>query len=184
MQESRASKLRKWANTPPPTAVGDGTPFGAGDHTVSGSPGLISKSRKRAGIPDFDGFGYDSAGLGSDRHRRNVSVDDDVSGDLGARPGTAASREIEWVDWLDEYKKMKEAKIKAETEARKHAEEGEKEDEKEEQSAEPASSKKSDGSSGMRRDPADMARSEGMISNGKISHAHVGTPRHAPRLVC
>lgn len=105
LQESRASKLRKWATGTNQSddqmlaTGGAGNTFGAGSDVQA-----AGKSRRRAGIPDFTGFGY-----GTDTR-------DDIAGDLGVRPGTAGSREIEWVDWLDEYKKMKEAKIRAEEE--------------------------------------------------------------------
>ena len=105
LQESRASKLRKWAGT---SAAGVGT------DTIAGSEISSAKSKRRAGIPDFAGFGY-SGGPSGGRDMR-----DELLGDIGARPGTSGSREIEWVDWLDEYKKMKEAKIQAE-QARKES---------------------------------------------------------------
>jgi hypothetical protein len=99
LQESRASKLRKWAGTPG-SAIGN--------DTIAGSEISSAKNKRRAGIPDFAGFGYSGAPSGGRDFR------DELLGDLGARPGTSGSREIEWVDWLDEYKKMKEAKIQAE----------------------------------------------------------------------
>ena len=105
LQESRASKLRKWANN-----LNEDVRAGAGS-TISGSDfaGSTIKERRRAGMPDFSIFGF-SASPSGDRseHRRESSEDWIVP------PGTAGSREIEWVDWLDEYKKMKQAKIRAE----------------------------------------------------------------------
>lgn len=120
MQESRASKLRKWATGSAPGTeehpgeyAGAGNTFGAASDVQSNS-----KGKRRAGIPDFSGFGF-AAGGPTDT---GISQDyrDNLAGDLGFRPGTAGSREIEWVDWLDEYKKMKEAKIKAEQESQRH----------------------------------------------------------------
>lgn len=110
LQESRASKLRKWAagtnQSDDPTV-----PIGGAGNTFGGGSDILAtgKTRRRAGIPDFSAFGYSDDPV--ERSHR-----DEVTGDLGVRPGTAGSREIEWVDWLDEYKKMKEAKIRAEQE--------------------------------------------------------------------
>lgn len=40
---------------------------------------------------------------------------EEVEGDLGPDAvGGSGKKEVEWVDWLDEYRKMKEAKLKAE----------------------------------------------------------------------
>lgn len=109
LQESRASKLRKWAtgtnqsDDPKLGLGGAGNTFGAGSDIQAGG----GKARRRAGIPDFADFGF-----GTDRAGKDYR--DELAGDLGIRPGTGGSREIEWVDWLDEYKKMKEAKIRAE----------------------------------------------------------------------
>ena len=85
----------------------------AAGNTVGGASDVPggAKGKRRAGIPDFDNFGY-TVGSGSG---------EEASGDMGMgalRPGTSGSREIEWVDWLEEYKKMKEAKLRAEKEAR------------------------------------------------------------------
>lgn len=111
LQESRASKLRKWATG---TNQADdfkldtglaGNTIGAGSDVQAAG----TKARRRAAIPDFTDFNYSGDRAGKDYR-------DELAGDLGARPGTAGSREIEWVDWLDEYKKMKEAKIRAEQE--------------------------------------------------------------------
>lgn len=119
LQESRASKLRKWAaaNTPSDGLIaevgGAGNTIGAGSDIQAAG----SKARRRAGIPDFADFGYASERSGKDYR-------DDLAGDLGIRPGTAGSREIEWVDWLDEYKKMKEAKIRAEREQEEERQKG------------------------------------------------------------
>lgn len=113
LHESRASKLRKWANNPNTTVMTASTDAG---HTIGPSSIVPSsaKSKRRAGIPDFDTFGYSATGYG-----------EDASGDVGtslARPGTSGSKEIAWVDWLEEYKMMKEAKIRAEEEARMRTE--------------------------------------------------------------
>lgn len=116
LHESRASKLRKWANNPMVLTTAELA--SAADHTVGASSNVPSsaKSKRRAGIPDFETFGYSAANQG---HCEGISG---TSGDIGtgfSRPGTAGNREIEWVDWLEEYKKMKEAKIRAEAEAKK-----------------------------------------------------------------
>ena len=117
LQESRASKLKKWANN----ANAAGGESGAGN-PISGSDFAAERTiraRRRGGMPDFAEFGFSAAAISGESDYR-----DELGGDAGARPGTAGSRDIEWVDWLEEYKQMKEAKIRAEHEEKEQETEG------------------------------------------------------------
>lgn len=95
LQDSRASKLRKWTNSAAPTGANQGI---ASSFAEFGGPAI----RRRPPIPDFS-HGFDDTEV--------LNMRDDAAGDIGARPDTAKGREIEWVDWLEEYKQRKEAKI-------------------------------------------------------------------------
>lgn len=134
LQESRASKLRKWANSNASVGAATegqsgtaadlgerGTIIGSGVTGSDFSPaaaGAAAKARRRAGIPSFGessgSFSFAAEGGPED----GLGL---LGGDLGARPGTA-NKEIEWVDWLDEYKRMKEAKINSQRQEQERAE--------------------------------------------------------------
>ena len=133
LQESRASKLRKWANSNASAGAATeglsgaadmgerGTIIGSGVTGSDFSPaaaGAAAKARRRAGIPSFGessgSFSFAAEGGPED----GLGL---LGGDIGARPGTA-NKEIEWVDWLDEYKRMKEAKINSQRQEQERAE--------------------------------------------------------------
>ena len=86
---SRSAKMRKWkaSNPTTSTAVYDPSTWESSDY-VSRRP-----------IPNF--------GEGEGVTNEGGEVDLDAVGGSG-------KKEVEWVDWLDEYRKMKEAKLKAE----------------------------------------------------------------------
>lgn len=88
---SRSAKMRKW-KTSTSSSIG-----GSAGH--DSTPRRIKEtSGSRSGIPSFDEEGELVIGEGR-----------------GAEFGLGgANKEVEWVDWLDEYRKMKEAKVRAE----------------------------------------------------------------------
>lgn len=97
LQESRASKLQRWANASIESA--------AGTTTISGSIiDIGSPSRGTRGAASV---------LDETTFQPPTQYLETSGGDIGIRPGTGG-RDIEWVDWLDEYKRLKEAKLKAE----------------------------------------------------------------------
>lgn len=93
---SRNAKMRKWKTST--SSIG----------TVGFDAALGSLSREafsRRPIPNFD-----------EEHEPDEA---DITSTDGADFGVAGyNKEIEWVDWLDEYRKMKEAKVRAEQQAR------------------------------------------------------------------
>lgn len=90
---SRSAKMRKWKTSNP--AIGFDSIYGQARGEVG----------SRKGIP---AFGDDEGESGEEVDvRRQDGIEE-----LGLAAG--ADKEIEWVDWLDEYRKMKEAKLQAE----------------------------------------------------------------------
>lgn len=90
---SRTAKMRKWKTSTSTlgTAGLDLTFLGGKDGGLS-----------RSGIPSFDN---DVDPL----DEMDITQESLVYG-----TGSSGNKEIEWVDWLDEYRKMKEAKMRAE----------------------------------------------------------------------
>lgn len=141
--QSRTAKLNKWGRPGSSEGSGAQTPMpGWGKPTSTGSLGVAEGLRtrptglggppdRRMGIPDFSSLGplpatpKDEAGppsLLAISHAHGAASETDLDhSDIGSSErGTAAystaepSKEIEWVDWLDDYKKMKDAKLKIE----------------------------------------------------------------------
>ncbi|KAH8926258.1 hypothetical protein BT69DRAFT_1014424 [Atractiella rhizophila] len=87
IMQARNAKLRKWVPSP-------------GQHT----------RRKRAGIPVFPLTGSGAGGEEEDDGSSSSELEVLEDG-LGEEE---QPKEIEWVDWLEEYKKMKDAKLRSE----------------------------------------------------------------------
>jgi hypothetical protein len=90
---SRSAKMRKWktsSSTIGQVGFDSTTVTGRGDHS-------------RRGIPSFGDYGTDTM------------EESDITQERGAPFGVmGGNKEIEWVDWLDEYRRMKEAKVREE----------------------------------------------------------------------
>lgn len=88
---SRSAKMRKWKTSTLSTAS-----------LALDLSGLSKDSFSRRPLPTF----LDQEGM--------TVEEADIADETGAFGGTGSNKEIEWVDWLDEYRKMKEAKLEAE----------------------------------------------------------------------
>ena len=87
---SRNAKMRKWKTSA--STIGS-----------VGFDSIYGQARREMAFPSF----------GDEREPDEVlAFRQDGMAELGL--GTGASKEIEWVDWLDEYRRMKEAKLRAE----------------------------------------------------------------------
>ena len=137
IMQSRTAKMRKWAHTRDDASAGSsGTISGSvastfarrpSDDTASYESGQSNSpaALKRRGIPvDF------RAPTGSESAMSEADITDPHRGDVGSLSdgeamlranSSGVTKEIEWVDWLDEYRKLKEAKLQQEQAAAKEA---------------------------------------------------------------
>ncbi|KAM0793596.1 hypothetical protein ACM66B_001029 [Microbotryomycetes sp. NB124-2] len=100
--ETREAKMRKW-RTSALVAEGKSAGGGAGGHARSSSWAGADSTRLTGGS--------------SSTARQPIETDITAAEGVGFGIGLG-SKEFEWVDWMDEYNKMKEAKLRAEREAR------------------------------------------------------------------
>ncbi|ETS62728.1 hypothetical protein PaG_02466 [Moesziomyces aphidis] len=129
--QSRNAKMQKWRAQNP-------SRLGRGDAVAAAAPGRAGQDRSQDGQADGALFGQTSLGrrgttiglqrdaslLDAMRARRGSAVDsnDSIESQLDEEEEghrgleSSAFAEFEWVDWLDEYRKMKEAKLQSERE--------------------------------------------------------------------
>ncbi|GAC76453.1 NDR and related serine/threonine kinases [Moesziomyces antarcticus T-34] len=129
--QSRNAKMQKWRAQNP-------SRLGRGDAVAAAAPGRAGQDRSQDGQADGTLFGQASLGrrgttiglqrdaslLDAMRARRGSAVDsnDSIESQLDEEEEghrgleSSAFAEFEWVDWLDEYRKMKEAKLQSERE--------------------------------------------------------------------
>lgn len=130
IMQSRTAKMRKWAHSRDDASIGhSGTISGSvastfarrpSDDTASYESGQSNSpaALKRHGIPDFRApAGAEDSAMSeadiTDPHRTEGDIGGSLSdGEAMLRANSSGvNKEIEWVDWLDEYRKLKEAKL-------------------------------------------------------------------------
>jgi len=135
-----------------PTGSNDGTDEYA-QIILSTRNAKVRKWRPASPAADPGGSGLRSWSLAGGRNNSTLGEQTEDGGDDEAEPEQwtgAPPKEIEWVDWLDEYRKMKEAKLRADGVV-KPAESGigkgkEKEKERKEETGKEAEVSKKEGS--------------------------------------
>ncbi|GAA5896311.1 uncharacterized protein JCM6883_006866 [Sporobolomyces salmoneus] len=99
-----------------PTDLHDGTDEYA-QIIMSTRNAKVRKWRPASPAPEAGGSGIKSWSLAGGRNNSTLGEQMEEAGDDEAEPGegwlSAPPKEIEWVDWLDEYRKLKEAKLRA-----------------------------------------------------------------------
>ncbi|CAO1620589.1 unnamed protein product [Parajaminaea phylloscopi] len=126
IMQSRSAKMQKWRTPTSSSLRRSRSPDKGADPTADAamdrsrelhSPSTLSNAARKnsdlarrgtiSGLPDRF-RAYRDSNIGDD------SIDDDAALRIDALTDLGVSGEIEWVDWLDEYRKMKEAKLRSE----------------------------------------------------------------------
>ncbi|GJN91534.1 hypothetical protein Rhopal_004557-T1 [Rhodotorula paludigena] len=107
---TRNAKVRKWK------------PSSGGPSVSTLEPGTIGRGKTWTNLSE--------AGHSDDGGERDDDAEHQHGHDGATFEAQPATREIEWVDWLDEYRKMKEAKLRADQDVAEATEEEEEEQER------------------------------------------------------
>ncbi|CAO1618301.1 unnamed protein product [Jaminaea pallidilutea] len=195
--QSRSAKMQKWrALNAEASTREDVAPAAVDDSETRQFPGASSLSPDRS----VTNLGRRGTAIGlPDRfrqYRESNAADETIDADNSASVlpfarfgGLAASGEIEWVDWLDEYRRMKEVKLRAEeaSEAAKEEEQATSTPPKAESNALPVSPTRSRRSPPLRKGTAGgedpnskttqrMGTASSDSSSASASHTLLGVP--------